>query len=226
MDASSDRTEQSPTGAHRPMLCGEEVPKAGHICAFFSSEDEKYEVLSSYFADAIQSGDRVVDVVEAARYEEHLRGMVDAGVDMRTALESGQLRLATCEDIYFRDGRLELDAVLDMLRAELQATREEGACLRTSGEMNWVARDPAVRDRAMEYEARVNQLMAAHECTMLCVYDLAATPSSLISDILATHPYAVVNGRLRPNPWAVDPEAFLQMRAARAVSRNDVGTLS
>ena len=41
---------------------------------------------------------------------------------------------------------------------------------------------------------------------MLCVYDLASTPARLMSDILATHPFAVINGRLRANPYAVDPD--------------------
>ena len=206
-----DRGSGSTTGGRRPMLCGEEVPKVGHICAFFDSSTEKHEVLAEYLGDSIRSGDRVIDVVEADARDDHVRGLSDAGVDLEAAVESGHLRLSTCEEIYYRDGRLDLEAVLDMLRDELESAREEGTFVRTCGDMNWVARDPALRRRAIEYEARVNELLPASDCTMLCVYDLAKTPPGLFTDILATHPYAIIKGRLRANPWAVDPVTYLDM---------------
>jgi len=221
MKANGERGKPRKAAARRPTLCGEEVPDAGHICAFFDSSEEKYDVLARYFSDAIRSGDRVIDVVEASTREEHVRGMSEAGVDMRSAVENGQLQLSTCEEIYFRDGRLDLDAVLDMLRLALKSAREEGSCVRTSGEMNWVGRDPSVRQRALEYEARVNELVPTFDCTMLCVYDLALTPSALIADILATHPYAVVRGRLRANPWAVGPDEYLEMLRSRPRGGSD-----
>lgn len=215
MEADIDGTDPTTPRGHRPRLCGEAVPTTGHICAFFESAHEKYEVLASYFADSIQAGDRVIDVVEGRAREEHVRGITEAGVDLRAALESGQLRLSTCEETYFQDGRLELDAVLEMLRVELRSASADGTPLRTCGDMNWVARDPRSRRRALEYEARVNELLPTLECTMLCTYDLAHTPASMIADILATHPFAIVKGRLRANPWAVEPGAFTEMLERR-----------
>ena len=221
MNADTDRDGATTRSARRPILCGEEVPKAGHICAFFDSNAEKSEVLASYFNDAIRSGDRVIDVVEAGTREEHLRGMIEAGVDMHAAVESGTIQLSTCEETYFRDGRLELEAVLDMLRDELHSAQEDGTSLRTCGDMNWVARDPSLRQRAIEYEMRVNEFLPTFDCTMLCVYDLAHTPSMMIADILATHPFAVIKGRLRTNPWAVDPQEFVEMTRSRPASASE-----
>lgn len=218
-----DECMDGQTARARPRLCGQEVPRAGHICAFFDSKAEKYGILGAYFADAIRAGDRVVDVVEAGSREEHVRSLIETGVDMRSAVESGQLRLSTCEETYFRDGRLELEAVLDMLREELQSAREDGARVRTCGDMNWVGRDPGVRQRAMEYEARVNELVPTLDTTMLCVYDLAHTPAVLISDILATHPFAILRGRLRANPWAVEPQAYMEMLRSRPPSPTELG---
>ena len=215
MKAANRPPAEPPTAGRRPTLCGQEVPRAGHICAFFDSSAEKYDVLASYFGDALASGDRVIDVVEARTREEHMHGITRAGVDMEAAVASGQLRFSTCEDTYYRDGRLDLDGVLDMLRDSLRTARADGACVRTAGDMNWVARDPSQHARAMEYEARVNELVPTFDCTMLCVYDLAHTPSALFADILATHPFAVVRGRLRPNPWAVAPDEYLEMLRAR-----------
>ena len=217
MKAESPKPRETST-ARRPMLCGQEVPKAGHICAFFDSREEKYEVLASYLGDALRSGDRVIDVVEERSREEHLRGMAAAGVDIQPAIDRGQLEFSTCEATYYRDGRVDLDGVLEMLRQELSSARAAGVCLRTSGEMNWVARDPAQRERALEYEARVNEFLPDFDCTMLCVYDLAHTPSTMIADILATHPFAIVKGRLRANPWVIDTATYIEMRRVTPAS--------
>ena len=205
----------------RPKLCGQEVPKAGHICAFFDSNEEKYEVLAPYFLDAIEAGDRVINVVEAANREQYIRGMTKAGVDMRSAIEKGQVQLSLCEETYYRDGGLDLEAVLDMLREALRSAREADVHVRTCGEMNWVAKDPLQRQRAMEYEARVNELLPGFECTMLCVYDLAHTPSTMIADILATHPFAIVQGRLRANPWVIDSAEYMDMLRATPSTHGD-----
>lgn len=202
----------------RPVLCGQEVPRAGHICAFFDSSEEKYEVLASYLGDAIASGDRVIDVVEARSREDHIRGMTDAGVDMSGAIERGQLHVGTCEETYYREGGLDLEGVLDMLRHELGAARDAGVCVRTAGEMNWVARDESQRQRALEYEARVNEFLPDFDCTLLCVYDLAHTPSTMIADILATHPFAIVKGRLRANPWVIETGKYMEMLRANAAT--------
>ena len=50
---------------------------------------------------------------------------------------------------------------------------------------------------------------------MMCVYDKAALPASTIADIIATHSYTIVNGRLRRNPNYVNPTEYLAMLRAR-----------
>lgn len=201
--------------ARRPLLCGEEVPISGHICAFFSSSEEKYGTLAPYFRAAIDAGDRVINVVDESVRTAHQRQLERMGVSVEQAMQRDRFRLHSSEQMYMKDGELALDSVLDMLRESLATAKADGHRLRTCGEMNWVARNPATRRQAMDYEVRVNELLPGHECTMLCVYDLAHTPSSLVADILATHPYAVINGRLRANPYHVEPAAYTAMLQAR-----------
>jgi hypothetical protein len=195
----------------RPILCGEEVPAAGHICAFFNSTKEKYDTLAPFIMDAIQAGDTVIDVMEEKSRAEHVDALKQQGIDIHSESQTGRFRLATCEQTYQRSGKFDLDAVLEMLSETLQEARGEGRSVRTCGEMNWISANQSVTRRAMEYEARVNEFVPNFECTLLCVYDLASTPSRLMSDILATHPFAVINGRLRANPYAVDPAELMKM---------------
>ena len=71
----------------------------------------------------------------------------------------------------------------------------------------------------MACEARVNDFVPTFECTLLCVYDLTSTPAAMVADILATHPDAIVNGRPRANPYAVDPSEYNEMLRWQASTR-------
>ena len=203
-------------------LCGEPVPQPGHICAFFDSEAEKYSTLVPYFIEAIAAGDRVINVVERGVFDHHVDCLRERHVPVERATQSDSLRLGKVEDVYHRNGVLDLDAVLDMLRLALTDAAVEGRHVRTCGEMTWVTREEGVLPRVLEYEAMVNTIVT-DSCTMMCVYDKATLPASTIADIIATHSYTVVNNRLRRNPNYVQPADYLAMLRSRRPS-SEAGT--
>ncbi|MFN2637763.1 MAG: MEDS domain-containing protein [Gemmatimonadaceae bacterium] len=192
-------------------LCGERVVRPGHICAFFDSPNEKYQTLAPYFTEGLAAGDRLLNVVDADSRTQHLRQLAENNVPLATAMGSGQLEVLTSEETYLKDGAEDLEGMLDLMRETLETSRREGRRVRTCGEMNWIERSRMAGERVMEYEARVNEFVPTFDCTLLCVYDLAHTPPGLMSDILATHPFAIIKGRARPNPYFVPPQEYLGM---------------
>ena len=212
-----DHTRRRAPGAIR--LCGEEIPHAGHICAFFDSRKQKYEVLAPYLADGIAEGDRIINVVDAADREDHLRALTAANVPVARAIGRGQYQLKTAEETYLQAGAVNLDGMLELLRGALEAAEREGTCIRTCGEMNWIGRSSLPAEEVMKYEARVNEFVPTFQCSLVCVYDVAALRSGMVADILATHPSAIINGRLRNNPVYVEPSQFLEMLQQRKTMR-------
>jgi hypothetical protein len=221
LEGMSQRVDSSvPAEAPHPIhLCGEEISHAGHICAFFDSSAEKYRILAPYFAEGIADGDRIINVVDAGAREEHLRTLRRADVPVAESIDSGQFELLTAEETYLKAGAASLDGMLDLLQEALKTAQRDGVLVRTCGEMNWVGRSNMPTEVVMAYEARVNDFVPTFQCTLLCVYDLAQMRSGMVADILATHPTAVINGQLRPNPYFVEPAAFLQMLRQRSAAR-------
>lgn len=212
------RTDSSrATNQHTPRIGigGESVPHSGHVCAFFQTPEEKYRTLAPFFSDAIAAGDRILNVVDGDRVDAHLESLRAAQVPVDAAIRTDRLRVQATEDTYLRGGTLDLEGMLDMVRGAIASAEREGRTVRTCGEMSWLGRHQHVIPKALEYEARVNELLDGNDCTLLCVYDTPSTPSSIISDILATHEYALINGRLRRNPYYVSPEEYLAMLRAR-----------
>ena len=196
-------------------LCGEVLPHPGHVCAFFDSRDQKYNTLVPFAKDAIAAGDEFINIVDADDRAAHIDTLSSNGVPVGHAMEDGRLSVLTTEQTYLRAGENVLPDLLEFLRGELTRARAENHCLRTWGEMNWVQNGLVPMEDVLEYEARVNDLFPDFECTLLCIYDLARTPALLMSDLLLTHPYAILNGRLRKNPFYVPPDEYLEMLRAR-----------
>ena len=196
-------------------LCGQTLPHPGHVCAFFDSQEQKYEVLIPFLKDAITAGDDVINIVDARDRTAHLNTLAQGGVPVEPAMANGQLNVLTSEETYLQNGDDVLPRLLGFLGEKLQQAKDEKHCLRTCGEMNWVGRRVLPIEDVLEYESRVNNFLPDFECTLLCIYDLPSTPTSLMMDILATHPFAIINGRLRENPHYVQPVEFLQMLRTR-----------
>lgn len=196
-------------------LCGELLPHPGHVCAFFDSRDQKYETLIPFLKDAITAGDDVINIVDEHDMATHLDTLLKGGVPVRSAMEGGTLSVLTSEQTYLQPGKDTLPHLLEFLREALGRAKSENHCLRTWGEMNWVERDGVRMGDVLEYEARVNELFPDFECTLLCIYDLARVSASLMADILATHPSAIINGRLRRNSHYVEHHEYLDMLRAR-----------
>ena len=196
-------------------LCGETLPHAGHVCAFFDSREQKYETLIPFLQDAISAGDSVINIVDEGDKPAHVDTLQREGVPLARAMAKGTLRLFTSEQTYLQPGQDTLPRLLDFLRQELEKAKDEGRCLRTWGEMNWMEREEVPIAAVLEYEARVNELFPNFECTLLCIYDLARISAVRMADILTTHPSAIINGRLRRNPHYVEPHEYLQMLRAR-----------
>src|SRR5262245_41403819 len=70
----------------RPVhLAGSVLERSRHICAFFHSKDEEYDVLLPFIKEGFDDGDRAYHIVESGHRPEHRRRLRDAGIDVAAA---------------------------------------------------------------------------------------------------------------------------------------------
>lgn len=191
----------------RPIhLCGQAIDRPGHICAFFTSRDQEYDTLIPYFAEGVASGENVLNVVDAERLSDHRARVERAGLPM----DDEQFSIATSEDTYLRGGHFDMAHMVRFVEANLERAAAAGRCVRTAGWMDWVHRDAPGTSSVMEYEARMNLLVPTFDCTFVCVYDLSKLRGETVVDIMATHPYVILKGEIRENPFFVPPDVYLR----------------
>jgi len=212
--------------AHRAVtLCGCELEKPGHICAFFDSRDEEYDILAPFYSEGLGADEEVITVVGADRYADHCRRLQTHGIDVPKALEDGMLHVVTADDWYMKGGPFGAARMYDLVQGTLAELQRKGRRARGAGVMDWVLHGGTDTKEVMEYESRVNFLIETYDATLLCVYDINEISGRMLMELLTTHPYVILGRTLRENPYYVPPldrlrEVLLRDTPSHAAASN------
>jgi MEDS: MEthanogen/methylotroph, DcmR Sensory domain len=191
-----------------------------HVCAFFNSIDEQHRGLRSFVTDGFDRRDKAFHLVDPERRDEHLRWLVEAGVDVQGAMGTGQLEVRSWHEGPLRGDRFDQETWLASFEQVLQSGPATGyAQTRFLAHMEWALVDlPGVED-LIEFETHVNHVVPKYDDIVICTYDLTKFGANVVIDALRTHPVVIIGGLIQENPFFVPPDQFLleirERRSAR-----------
>ena len=190
-----------------------------HICYLFADDRERLGVLARYLESGRREGEKLLYLADTMTPAEMLLELERLGLEVHQS--PAAITVTGARDAYCPSGAFAPDEMLGVVRDfYIQAVEKEGyPGARGTGEMSWCLDKGADRVKLMEYEVRLNQLLAECPCTACCQYDTRRFPGDVILDVLQVHPLAIVNGQLVRNPFFVKPEVFL----ARLRAKNGEG---
>ncbi|HZY17846.1 MAG TPA: MEDS domain-containing protein [Ramlibacter sp.] len=197
-------------------LAGTEI-EYFHVCAFFNSKEEEYDVLVPFFKEAVEQGEKNMHIVDAAFAAEHKARLVAGGVDAHQCEACGQLEVVSWHEAYLdENGVFDKDRMLATVDHLTGTGRDAGyKRLRIMGNMDWAFKDLPGADKLIEYEAEVNDVLARNRQPAVCVYDIAKLSGSMMMDLLRTHPLTLVGGVVQENPFYTPPAKMLEELRAR-----------
>ncbi len=191
-------------------ICGEVLHAPIHICAFFDSREEQYNVILPYILEGLGENEKVINILEGACHQEHCERLANAGVLVEEKLANGQLSVLASEDTYLRGGSFAAEKMLKLLEDALLESNSEGySSVRACGEMVWALKNLRGTDELIEYEARLNLLTPKHSCSLVCMYDISRFSGRVLADVLSTHSHVIMNGKIHKNPYYIEPLEFL-----------------
>jgi hypothetical protein len=190
-----------------------EAQEGMHICYIYADEDERREVVSKFLESGLRAREKVLCLLDTPGNLELLDRLADLGVP------DSALTVMDAARGYCPSGQFRTEQTLDLVRAFYDAAvHEEGyAGARGTGQMAWCL-DPALastRD-VIEYESRVNLMLAEHPYTACCQYDARRFSGQMIMDVLSIHPMMIIRGQIVKNPFYIEPDVFLKEFRARA----------
>jgi hypothetical protein len=145
-------------------LAGAELKGYRHVCAFFHTPDELYQVLLPYIREGIEQRQKAFHIIDPDRRGDHFQRLQAAGIDVDAAEGSGQLEVLPWQEAYLRGGHFDQDAMLALIEVVLQKGKLEGFELtRLVANMEWALEDRPGVDDLVEYETRLNYILPKYD---------------------------------------------------------------
>jgi hypothetical protein len=175
----------------------------GHVCAFFHSLDEEYQVLMPFIKDGFDRGERIFYIVDPELRAHHLTRMSATGIDVAGAQASGQLVMLDWSQTYLSTGRFDRERT----NGDFASARAEG---RTQGyprtrfvcHMEWALTGSL--DELADYEMTSNYFPLGGDVA-ICTYQLERWGGRLLVSALRSHPLVILGGLLHENPFYLPP---------------------
>lgn len=202
-------------------VCGEVLSSPMHICGFFDSSEQQYEVIVPYITEGLENNEKVINILEGDRHREHCSCLSKNGIALAGKLATGQLEVLASENTYIQDGKFAAKKMYDLLEKTLVAAAIAGYdSVRACGDMVWALKNLPGTDELLAYEASLNLLTPQYACSLICMYDVNSFSQDAIDDILLTHPYVIKDGKISKNEHYVEPLSILSHLAGKGISLN------
>lgn len=205
------RSDPTPSPIIDMGFTAEPFPANTHMCYIFNDEDERREVVARYTNSGITHEELVgyfADLDDTERLDEYLASL---GIHPPNPSHRDQVMFCPARSVYCPNGHFTAKGMISRLKALHHTCQEHHwPNVRVTGEMSW-ALSPHITgaEELVEYEARLNLLMATHPLTAICQYDANQFDGATLFEILQVHPMMVVRGQVVRNPYYIPPEEFL-----------------
>lgn len=191
-------------------VCGESLMSPMHICGFFDSKEQQYEVIIPYIIEGLATNDKVINILEGNHHGEHCRCLAENGISIVEKMASGQLEILASENTYTMGGEFAADKMYDMLeRTLLSASRAGYENVRACGDMVWALKNLPGTNELLAYEASLNVLTPKHSCSLICMYDVSSFSQDTLTEVLLTHPYVIKDGKIAKNPHYLESSILI-----------------
>ena len=102
--------------------------------------------------------------------------------------------------------------MMTMLEAAADSALTDGFTgLRAAGDMSWLLDEAPGSERAVEYEAMMNEFYGNSRALGLCLYDRQRLHPLALESALRTHPAVMIGDQCsRDNPFYESPDVFFK----------------
>ena len=184
-----------------------------HLCLLYENKEEQFATAIPFIRIGLERGEKCIYINDDNSADEVLNLMRTGDIDVDTALKNGSLSIISKREAYLRNGYFDPDEMIQFLKESTDQAKKEGfKALRATGEMTWMLGDEPGIERALEYEAKLNNFFSNHDCLALCQYNKKRFDPKLLIDVVRTHPIVVASGIVCKNFYYVPVEEFLKIK--------------
>ena len=170
-----------------------------HVILFYESREAKRSTLFSYIQRGILDGKAGVYVCSEETPNEIRKAMIEFGIDVDNYEKTEALRIVPYTELYIRDGKFNLDFVMDTWNKWYDNAISKGfSGMRATGEMNCFIKHDLV-DNLIDYERALHTVLDI-PMTAICAYNADSlsnidNPIDVYSELVKAHGKVLFAGK-------------------------------
>ena len=179
------------------------VPESAHVAYFWNTAQEFADAVT-FLEVGLRGADHGIIFGHDEANLEVCRILESRGIDLARLTADGRLTILR--------GRPDGDQMLQEIGQAFEGALARGAGLvRLLGNIGWNRADWPDEQALLKFEAQVTEAAKQFPCVVVCMYDVAGLPGTIVHHGgLGTHPHVVCNGHLENNPQYLPAEIFLR----------------
>lgn len=198
-----------------PKSVGPSLQAGDHAALLYDRSEEKFSFLSSFFAEGVAKGEKLVLYRHEQKEEDATLFLEQFGLPARRLIGGKILEIVDCRQIFFPNGRFNPDeALAEHRRVVLDALAGGFSGVRVAADMSWAMGSVEGAEAFMEYESRFNYFTRALNAITVCNYHRGLFPKEVIFNAMQTHPISLKKGIPAKNQYYLDPGVFLASDSA------------
>lgn len=211
------------TGVNYGILGVGDHGRGNHVCALYSGPIERDDLLMAFVQAGLRLGDKCLCLIDQVELQEVRQRLVDENPPGRE-FRAGQLEVDRASSVYLESGRFSAENVTTFLGDAANAAAEnQFPHLRVAGEMSWVLPGPPGADEFFAYESSLNEAATQIPSMLLCMYDVELFGTSMLLDVLKTHPKLLVGATVLDNPGCLPPDDYLAQHREASPAQSSLG---
>jgi hypothetical protein len=187
-----------------------------HVTLLYEQAGDQMGIAALFLQEGLARNERCLYIADEHNLSETVSYLAQKGIDVEHLVSQGSMRLLTDHDTPDLHGpSFKPDVMIKHLdHAMEEATARGFTGLRIVGEMTWAL--GVGRKRLVEFEALFNDFHANVRAVSLCQYQVSQFAPELLTDILRTHPLAILGDEMCPN-FYYEPPSLVLGRDSEAV---------
>jgi len=192
-------------------------PWGTHICLFYETPQDLYDVHADYFGAGLASGEFCIWALsEPINRDTAIEALRKSVPDFDNYLRDGQIEFIPGYQWYLRGDEFDPQRITGGWHAKLDEALARGfEGMRVSGNAFWF--ESSLWKEFCEYEAELDRSLAGRRMIVLCTYPLAASRAVDVLDVARTHNFSIAK---RDGRWE-----FLETPELTAAKR-EIGRLN
>lgn len=168
-----------------------ELGAEDHACLTFGESEELLDLTAAFVRDGLAAGLKVVLLSDSGS-DAAAGELRNRGVDVESALASGQMATAAWDGRLLSGQTFRADAAVGWLAGELQSCQQQGfPGLRLALDMSWALRPVAGVEELPEFEEGIAAALEGSTAAVLCQYDRERFDPVTLASVAGFHTRAV-----------------------------------